>query len=104
MSAENVQNIATVMADIERRTRQSIKDAKSTRADFRAIPVDSAVPVLMASKYHAELLALTTGHAAAILDLHHRMTEDAKDYGIDVPALPGDDDDGEIGPLGGGDR
>lgn len=104
MTTENVQNIATAMAAIEKRASHSIKDARSLRADFLAISSGSDVPVLLASKYHAELVALATAHAADVLDLHYRMTEDAKAYGIDVPALPGSEDDGEVVILGGGDR
>ncbi len=102
MTTENVQNIANAMADMERRAHKSIADSRGLRDDFKAISDAGAASVMLTSKYYAELVALTTANAAALLDLHYRMTEDAKALGIDMPpAVPGD---GDIGILSGGGR
>lgn len=103
-TTDAVQSIANELADMERRASKSVARARSLRADWKAISDNGDGPVLLTSKYHAELVALTTGHSAALLDLHHRMTEDAKQFGIDLPPVTAGDDDGEIGIFSGGGR
>jgi hypothetical protein len=102
-TTESVQYIANAIADIERRAHKNISDARGLRDDFKAISESNAAPVLLTSKYYAELVALTTGNAASLLDLHYRMTEDAKALGIDMPPAE-ETEGGDIGVLGGGDR
>lgn len=98
-----VQSIADTLADMERKAQANVRDARQTRDDFKAISENGSAPPLLTSKYHAELVAITTDGAARLLDLHHRMTEDAKVLGIDVPPATetGGDD---IGILSGGGR
>lgn len=101
-TTESVQAIADFMADAEKRAWLNLKGSRDLRADFKTISDDGSAPVLMTSKYHAELVAMTAAHSAQLLDLHHRMTEDAKMRGIDIP--PATPTEGEVGVLGGGDR
>lgn len=98
-----VQNIANELAEMERRAHKNAADARDLRDDFKAISTNGDAPPLMTSKYYAELVAITTANAAALLDLHHRMTEDAKALGIDVPPAQETEGDG-IGILSGGGR
>lgn len=102
MTTENaVQAIANFMAEAEKRAHLNVKGARDLRDEFKTI--SGAVPVLKVSKFHAELVALTTGYAAALLDLHDRMTDTAKLYNIDVP--PAQETQGDdIGILSGGGR
>ena len=102
----SVQTIASAMADIERRIRQSVKDARQLRPHFKAIADDpgAGVTQLLASRYHGRLVAILSTVSADIIDLHHEMVEDAKARGIDMPPIDEPEDDGEIGIMGGGDR
>ncbi len=103
MTTENVQNIANFMAEAERRAWLNVKGSRDLRPDFKTISEEGSAPVLLTSKYHAELVALTCAHSAQLLDLHHCMTEDAKALGIDMPPAE-ETEGGDIGVLGGGDR
>lgn len=99
---EAVQAIADTLAEIERRAWHNVRDSRQLKDEFKAISDNGSAPILKVSKYHAELVALTTAHSAALLDLHDRMVDDAKHFDIDVPpASPGE---GEIGILSGGGR
>ncbi len=104
MTTENsVQAIANFMAEAEKRAHLNVKGARDLRDEFKDISDSGSVPVLKVSRYHAELVALTTGYAAALLDLHDRMTDTAKLYNIDVP--PAQETQGDdIGILSGGGR
>jgi hypothetical protein len=98
-----VQNIASMLAEMERRSHKNAHDARGLRDDFKEISDNGDAPPMMTSKYYAELVAITASNAAAILDLHHRMTEDAKVLNIDVP--PAQETQGDdIGILSGGGR
>lgn len=99
---EAVQTIADTMAEIERRAWHNVRDSRQLKDKFKAIADGGSVPVLKVSRFHAELVALTTSHSAALLDLHDRMTDVATECGIDLPPVtPGE---GEIGVLSGGGR
>ena len=98
-----VQNIANTLAEMERKAHANVRDARQTRDDFKAISENGDASPLLTSKHHAALVAISTDYAASLLDLHYRMTEDAKALGIDIPdaqETPGDD----IGILSGGGR
>jgi hypothetical protein len=102
-TSDAVQNIANFMAEAEKRAHLNVKGSRDMRDEFKAISDDGIVPVLKVSKFHAELVALTTGYAAALLDLHDRMTDTAKLYNVDVP--PAQETQGDdVGILSGGGR
>ena len=99
---EAVQAIADTMAELERRAWHNVRDARQLKDEFRAISDNGSAPIMKVSKFHAELVALATSYSASLLDLHDRMTDVAKEYGIDLPpAQPGE---GETGILSGGGR
>lgn len=101
-TADSVQHIADELAEIEKRLHKNARDALDLRERFKEISENGDAPPLLTSKYWSELVAITASGAAAVLDLHHRMTEDAKRLGIDIPdATPVDDG---IGILSGGGR
>ena len=97
-----VQTIADTMAELERRAWANVRDARALKAEFKAVSDNGSAPVMKVSKFHAELVAMVTSHSAALLDLHDRMTDVAKEYGIDLP--PTQPGEGEIGILSGGGR
>lgn len=97
-----VQGIADKMAACEGRAWTNVQAARGLKDEFKAIADNGDAPSLLVSQYHARLVAITSAHAADLLELHHKMTESAKELGIDLPdAVP---TEGEVGILSGGGR
>lgn len=97
-----VQQIVDAFDNAEKRDRQTHKDFRDLRGALKVIKDAGHIGAIRALAAAAELEAVAARHKAEKLELHHRLTEEAKALGIDIPAAPSDD--GEIVVMGGGDR
>jgi hypothetical protein len=98
-----VEKIANTLAAIERNNAQNAKLARGLADEFKAISENGDASPLLTSARYAEIVALTSGAASAVLTYHHQVTEDAKALNIDVPPAQ-ETQEGEIGILSGGGR